>query len=722
MALDLAIADDSNNLAFDPDSSGDSFRNRLALSSASKPVDKNNFPIQAGLVKGNSPEVKRRLSRPTISDFKSTLTFEQKESEARDRPKTRDLTAAEKRKGHAAHTRSRSTSEFASPQRQPLPQRSAPEIRYLTGAAFGPDVKVARPAPLELLKPLPSDRFAKPNIALPDLAPPLISPRSSLDDERSSRHSSHLSDALNDPAFWAELDSRWILNLSMAFRDNSEREKFFITYAEEANHWRRVTVSVDYQKKPPDSLEADLKTLSYQRDKSAHIYEAIHESLPSVQFYSTVTNLKLETSEGRLHVHVTEDLNEIIKYPPLDSISHLDLSHFHEVLESDIHFQSHLSGFVYKVSVYGRPCIKKEIPGPDMIDEFLYEVNALWNLQQSPHVIDFCAIVLDDQRTSIKGLLIAYADRGTLVDIIYDNKEPPLPWYKRDKWARQIVAGLADIHEQGYVQGDFTLSNIVIDSNDDARIIDINRRGCPVGWEPPEFQGLIRSGQRISMYIGIKSDLYQLGMVLWGLAVLDDEPERVFDELTLEGTQCGAPSYLVKWVSSCLSKNPRQRLTAKELLSQLSDAGHMATSAGYMAAVRNLGLNNPVEAMDSGVNGADGEWENVEPYAEQLAREDTERGLQVTRAGLEPTRLDHLWSVKRDSQQQRDFNPPLHHDSGLAGMEDVPNLVPPNHQDSGIDDMFLSGALGPPDYESQPVRRLNHGDPNDLASAGAQFG
>lgn len=35
----------------------------------------------------------------------------------------------------------------------------------------------------------------------------------------------------------------------------------------------------------------------------------------------------------------------------------------------------------------------------------------------------------------------------------------------------------------GFVQGDFTLSNIVIDSNDDAKIIDINRRGCPVGWE-----------------------------------------------------------------------------------------------------------------------------------------------------------------------------------------------------------------------------------------------
>lgn len=40
-----------------------------------------------------------------------------------------------------------------------------------------------------------------------------------------------------------ELDTKWILNLSMHFRDKSDREKFFITFAEKPNRWRRVTVS-----------------------------------------------------------------------------------------------------------------------------------------------------------------------------------------------------------------------------------------------------------------------------------------------------------------------------------------------------------------------------------------------------------------------------------------------------------------------------------------------
>ena len=84
----------------------------------------------------------------------------------------------------------------------------------------------------------------------------------------------------------------------MAFKDKSEREKFFITYAQEPNRWLRLTVSCDYRDAPCDSLEFDLKSLHYQRDKSARIYHSIHDSLPDIQFYPTVTNLKLETSEG----------------------------------------------------------------------------------------------------------------------------------------------------------------------------------------------------------------------------------------------------------------------------------------------------------------------------------------------------------------------------------------------------------------------------------------
>jgi serine/threonine protein kinase len=392
--------------------------------------------------------------------------------------------------------------------------------------------------------------------------PPMLD----LVDSFSERGSQRSVSDIDDVRLQEEMEARWILNLSMHFRDMSDREKFFLTYAEEPNKWRRVTVSCDYRQLEPDSLEADLKTLHYQRDKSSRIYEAIRESLGGIQFYDTVTNLKLQTTDGRLHVHVTEDVNEIIPYPATTAIEHLDCQRFRE---TSICFDSHISGFVYKVSVNNKSLIKKEIPGPDAVEEFLYEINALCSLQDSNSVIKFEGVIIDENNELIKGLLISYADQGALVDMIYDFKPTgQLYWERREKWARQIVEGLSEIHESGYVQGDFTLSNIVIDKNDDAKIIDINRRGCPVGWEPPELAKLIESGQRISIYIGVKSDLYQLGMVLWALAEQQDEPERQERPLTktMERHRPDIPDYFRKIVRDCMSDLPRNRPQASQLL------------------------------------------------------------------------------------------------------------------------------------------------------------
>ena len=398
---------------------------------------------------------------------------------------------------------------------------------------------------------------------LPDLDSPASPPPIELEDPYQDRASHHSVSDVDDALLQEELEAKWILNLSMHFRDMSDREKFFVTYAEERNKWRRVTVSCDYRHLEPDSLESDLKSLHYQRDKSARIYEAIRDSLPDIQFYDTVTNLKLETADGRLHVHVTEDVNEIIPYPTIAAIDHLEYRCFKE---KDVDFDSHISGFVYKVGVDNRTYIKKEIPGPDAVEEFLYEINALSSLQDSRSVIQFEGVIVDEAGELIKGLLISFAREGALVDMIYDFKNQ-LPWERREKWASQIVEGLSEIHEAGFVQGDFTLSNIVIDGNDDAKIIDINRRGCPVGWEPPELARLIESGQRISIYIGVKSDLFQLGMVLWALAEQQDEPERQERPLIKSlNRHSSVPEYFKDIVRSCLSDKPRDRLSAKNLL------------------------------------------------------------------------------------------------------------------------------------------------------------
>ncbi|KAM3454520.1 hypothetical protein MY3296_002977 [Beauveria thailandica] len=373
-----------------------------------------------------------------------------------------------------------------------------------------------------------------------------------------------------DALIESELENVWILNLSMHFRDRSRREKFFLTYRERETIWRRVTISIDYRDAPPDSLEGELAEMKLQRDKSAKMYEALRDSLPDIHFYDTATNLTLKTSEGRLHVHVVEDANEKIDYPRVETLKHLNCL---MVKECDIVFDSHMSGFVYKIRVGDQVMVKKEVPGAETVEEFLYEIHALHSLQDSDHVIRFRGLVTDNDDEIVKALLLDYCPGGSLIDKIYDDCKTTylgIPWRKRERWARQVIHGVADLHESGFVQGDLTLANVVLDDKENARIIDVNRRGCPVGWEPPEAKPLVDTNQRLSLYIGVKSDLFQLGMLLWALAMEEDEPEIQGRPLLL-GPEVNIPDWYRQITEICLSHDPRSRLMASQLLTMIPD-------------------------------------------------------------------------------------------------------------------------------------------------------
>ncbi|EYE97646.1 kinase-like protein [Aspergillus ruber CBS 135680] len=484
----------------------------------------------------------RRLTRRVGVGLPRATTFKRQVSEQRDRlepfepPEPRRAASADRRRPVSSQTQGTKI-----PQPAPGPRTSAPEMQWREQSekhGEGEDASaVIAEAAEESETTAPTEKTTEP-------------------EEATERTMSRIIEM--------ELEKRWILNLTMHFRDRSRREKLFVTYAETPTLWRRVTVSCDYRSPEPDSLEQDLSEMWNQKDRCARIYESLRESLAEIQFYDTVTNLKLETRDGRLHVHVTEDVNETIAYPAIFHIGHLPGIKL--VSEDHLHFVRHESGFVYHVELNGRSFIKKEIPGPDMVDEFLYEINALHELLGAQNVIQLEAIVMDEERQVIKGLLIGYADKGALVDMLYyrDGKNT-IPWKRRERWAKQIVQGLAEIHEAGFVQGDFTLSNIVLDGNDDAKIIDINRRGCPVGWEPPEIVAKLESKQRISMYIGVKTDLFQLGMTLWAVATENDEPERQCRPLLIP-EDIDIPDYYRRLVAICMSPYPQQRLSAKELL------------------------------------------------------------------------------------------------------------------------------------------------------------
>lgn len=368
----------------------------------------------------------RRTPRQVVAGLPRAATYKRQESERRDKLEP----AKADQRTHSVDPRRRSPSH-TSPRSLELtnPRLSAPgEL----GALHSATDAGAQHRAASLMSPNKTSKG--------EAEPTAITDEGEVDDDLSIVGSSA---AGSDIDLLEELQKCWILNLSMHFRDRSNREKFFVTYAETPTCWRRVTISLDYRDACPGSLEVELQKMQYQRDKSARIYESIRESLSEIQFYDTVTNLKLKTENDRLHVHVVEDVHEIINFPPVASIAHLECGTFRE---DELKFDSHLSGFVYKVTVNGKVYIKKEIPGPDTIEEFLYEINALHALKESTCVIDFGGVVTSNDGALLKGLLISYAEKGALIDVIYDgNKE--LSWSRRERWAMQIVKGLSEIHE-----------------------------------------------------------------------------------------------------------------------------------------------------------------------------------------------------------------------------------------------------------------------------------
>jgi hypothetical protein len=376
--------------------------------------------------------VARRFSRKVIPGLPRPGTFKRQQSELRDkleqtRPNPDERRAASCRPVSSDRRKHAQTRESSRPGATPLPRTSAPVVMGTTTCLdFVSETKTGtvetEVAEVSGFIQVPEDH----------------GPNSTSFVEAQSVSADGFDDELLE-----ELEKKWILNLSMHFRDRSNREKFFVTYAETPTHWRRVTISLDYRDAPHHSLEEDLQRTRFQRDKSARIYEAIRDSLPDIQFYDTVTNLKLQTEYDRLHVHVTEDIHEVINYPSISSINHL---HCRKVREDELIFDSHLSGFVYKVKVNNEIFIKKEIPGPDTVEEFLYEINALHRLSGSDSVIQFGGVIIDNEETCLKGLLISYAEKGALIDVIFDNKGE-LQWRRRERWAKQIVQGLSEIHE-----------------------------------------------------------------------------------------------------------------------------------------------------------------------------------------------------------------------------------------------------------------------------------
>lgn len=89
----------------------------------------------------------------------------------------------------------------------------------------------------------------------------------------------------------------------------------------------------------------------------------------------------------------------------------------------------------------------------------------------------------DDSGHVFRGFLLEYHPGGTLEDVLRANFLCP-------RWLVQIASGLQQLHHQNIAHMDLKPSNIVINTNRDAVIIDISGIAFTNGWLAPEMDDM----------------------------------------------------------------------------------------------------------------------------------------------------------------------------------------------------------------------------------------
>lgn len=236
------------------------------------------------------------------------------------------------------------------------------------------------------------------------------------------------------------------------------------------------------------------------------------------------------------------------------------------------------------------------------MDSFRYNLLVLQCLKNTPGINQFLGVVLDD-RNLINGFLCELPAKGSLLAVITRAFESgqPVAWERREKWCRQIVQAVAEVHSKGFVIG--CLSNIpdcgfALDADDDVVLWKDFQMTFIAGDRtitvPPEYRRLTTISAPMKTLP--QTDIYHLGLLLWQIATnthpfshLTDAGgahiELRGDLIQLPSPGEHAPQYLKEAIAACCAENPDRRLPAWKLLEKFPSMGKV--NSGWETSVNN---------------------------------------------------------------------------------------------------------------------------------------
>lgn len=232
-----------------------------------------------------------------------------------------------------------------------------------------------------------------------------------------------------------------------------------------------------------------------------------------------------------------------------------------------------------------------------------------------------------DPKANALCIVIEFADGGDLEKLI-EKKKRSLAWVEeKEIWTmmRQVLSGLAILHERNIIHRDLKCANIFI-ANGDYKIADLNvskllkkelaytQTGTPYYASPEVWQ---------DKPYELKSDIWSFGCIVYELCALKppftgNNMEGLFRKV-MRGVYPKIPSTysdkMAKAIDLCLQLDPAKRPTAKELL-KFIDEGRPEPSKSRISSINLLNTIKLPKNYDS--------WKDELPKADYETSSDRE--------------------------------------------------------------------------------------------------
>lgn len=391
-------------------------------------------------------------------------------------------------------------------------------------------------------------------------------------------------------------------------------DEYYLLFAKDSRHWSRVTVTASTTK---DGLKlskpASSRSPAVRLTLPGLVRPKLEAMLDAIDLYSSVTNIsvRLETNdEGDITFNPTkaevhEDFRAASTRDVQRAIEEIEYRGLPQYLESEVIVLTHFSKYRFLVLLESRLCVEYLFPFTELAvsdpipnNTFLADMKLLLMAQGCPGVAEFVGVVLSDDRRQLRSYLTLYRGQCSMSRMMLSqpSKTISIPWKRRQRWIRQAITLVAEVHKRGIIIGFVDASWIEVDASDNIHCSVFTSRGNHIrnqgGCLPPELRRHAElQAVPHAQELNLMSDIFQLGLFIWMVAqqiplivgngifcTLDQCPKVPRCRCAADHTNpirlpaCSSsdvPVYVDTVISYCRQEEPFRRKSAAALLELL---------------------------------------------------------------------------------------------------------------------------------------------------------